>query len=144
MLLLRDAPVVVILSSLFLACSAVPLAVDLVTRSCTGTNWRDVLVFFVLNYLAHAVTVPSQPGGKWQENSSWVFLSLLLPFAGLGRAIALVVNHFVNDAEEVKRAMARGVVIVAARLPGWRPPQDREQLVYVKLPAFRKRLALRF
>jgi len=69
------------------------------------------------------------------ENLPWAFISLMLPFVGLGKSIGHVLNHFSYGKDELGKAMARGAVMIAMRWKDWEPSTERE-LVYVHLPYF--------
>ena len=107
--------------------------------SCRPIVWEKILVFFLLNYGAHAATTISIPGARsvwvWAQ---WPILSFFFPFAGLGRAIGLLVNHRQYGHDELGKAMAVGAVVVVGRSKNWQPRTRREgeegELVYVKLP----------
>jgi len=68
------------------------------------------------------------------ENLPWIYLSLLLPFAGLGKSVALLVSYLLYSKDDLGKAIARGAVMIAARSEKWEPPSTHEQLVYIKLP----------
>jgi hypothetical protein len=107
------------------------------TISCQPIVWTQVLVFFLLNYAAHAATIISIPGAKWWANAQWQIVALIFPFAGLGRAIGLLISHRRYGDDELGKAMAVGAVVVVGRSKNWQP-RTREggegELVYVHLP----------
>ena len=123
-----------LLACLLLSCFALPFRTATTSHDCTRTQWHNLIVFFAVNYVAYAATTPSKPGGKWMENLPWAFLSLLLPFAGLGKSIGLAVSHLIYGKDDLGKAISRGAVMIAARSKKWEPPSTHEQLVYVKLP----------
>lgn len=118
---------------LSLGCYAIPLSLD-TSLSCAKSQWRDIIVFFFVNYLAHAATIPSQPGSKWFESLLWSLLSLLLPFAGLGRSIAKIAVFLEMGKDDVQKAISQGALVIVARNEDWEPPSTNEELVYVDLP----------
>lgn len=123
----------IISTILVLGCYALPIPLNAAVV-CVPSQWRDIVTFFFANYLAHAATVPAQPGTKVMESFLQSILALLLPFAGLGRSVAKIVNHLHQDKDDVQRAILQGAVVVVARSKDWEPPSTHEELVYVDLP----------
>jgi hypothetical protein len=107
------------------------------TISCHPIVWEQILVFFLLNYGAHAATTISIPGAKWWANGQWQISAFFFPFAGLGRAIGLLIGHRLYGEDELGKAIAMGAVVVVGRSKNWQP-RSRERgegdLVYVQLP----------
>lgn len=71
-------------------------------------------------------------------SAQWPILAFFYPFAGLRRAIGLLINHLQYGDDELGKAMAVGAVVVVGRSKNWQPRTRREgeegELVYVELP----------
>jgi hypothetical protein len=106
----------------------------MLVSSVPSRSGETSVVFFFVNYLAHAATVPTQPGCKWIESFLWTLLSLLLPFAGLGRSVAKMAVFLEMGKDDVQKAISQGALVVVARHKDWEPPSTHEELVYVDLP----------
>ncbi|KIM89881.1 hypothetical protein PILCRDRAFT_2159 [Piloderma croceum F 1598] len=107
------------------------------TISCHPIVWEQILVFFLLNYGAHAATTISIPGAKWWANAQWQIVAFCFPFAGLGRAIGLLISHRRHGEDELGKAIAMGAVAVVGRSKDWQPCTREgggDELVYVQLP----------
>jgi hypothetical protein len=114
---------------------ALPLLSPPATVHCVLTTWKDVLVFFLINYVAHAATAPSPPGAGWSGGFLWRFISLLWPFAGLSRAAILILSDCRFGDNELGKAISVGALTVVARTELWEPPDEcGEDLVCASLP----------
>lgn len=126
----------------FLALSSFSLPVNILPVTCVRTTWQDIIVFFTVNYIAHAATVPGEPETSWSfklllkgqlsYSLQWKACALFLPFAGLGRSLVWVTNHL-GERDEIHQALAVGAAMVVARSESWKP-HTQEQRIYVKLP----------
>ncbi|KDQ51954.1 hypothetical protein JAAARDRAFT_40575 [Jaapia argillacea MUCL 33604] len=112
------------------AVTALPISRSVV---CLPTTWHDIVVFFVANFLAHAATIPTAPGAKWYDSAAWTILSLLLPFAGLGKSLGLIMRHFMVGNSDLEKALARDGLAIVVRSDDWEPASDPEE-VYIELP----------
>jgi len=88
---------------------------------CEATTWRDIFLFYLLNYFTHAATALSPPGAR-----SWVIfksqlICLLYPFHGLLRAVSLLFSHCVFGTDELGSALAVGALTVVSRTKTWKP-----------------------
>ncbi|KDQ51972.1 hypothetical protein JAAARDRAFT_184571 [Jaapia argillacea MUCL 33604] len=100
---------------------------------CVPTTWSDIAVFFVANYIAHATTIPTAPGANWYDTAAWTMLSLLLPFAGLGKSLGLILSHFIAGNSDLEKAWAHDALAVVVRSDDWEPADDPEEIC-IKLP----------
>ncbi|KDQ51970.1 hypothetical protein JAAARDRAFT_198625 [Jaapia argillacea MUCL 33604] len=100
---------------------------------CHPTTWHDIAVFFVVNYIAHAATIPTAPGAKWYDTAAWTILSLLQPFAGLGKSLGLITRYFCTGGNGLEKAWIHDALMVVVRSDDWEPAGAPEE-VYVKLP----------
>jgi hypothetical protein len=122
----------VILTIVTLGCYAITIPPNGVV--CLPSQWQDIITFFLVNYLAHAATVPAAAGAKLRDSLFWTVLSLLLPFAGLGRSVSKMANYLDWNKDDVQKAISQGAMIVVARSKDWEPASTHEELVYVDLP----------
>ncbi|KDQ51952.1 hypothetical protein JAAARDRAFT_210755 [Jaapia argillacea MUCL 33604] len=121
---------VLITSILVVSAAALPISRSVV---CLPTTWHDIIVFFVVNYVAHAATIPTVAGAKWYDTTCWTILSLLLPFAGLGKSIGLILNHMMVGSSDLEKASSRDALLIAVRADDWEPSRHVEE-IYVILP----------
>ncbi|KDQ52007.1 hypothetical protein JAAARDRAFT_198658 [Jaapia argillacea MUCL 33604] len=121
---------VAVIGILVLPAFALPIRDVLV---CNPTTWADIVVFFGTNYFAHAATIASIPGVPWYDTVLWTTIGLLMPFAGLGKALALIFRHFAGENSDLEKAAARGAVVVVVRSEEWEPSTQPEE-IYVELP----------
>jgi hypothetical protein len=54
---------------------------------CPLTTWHDVLIFFLINYLTHAMTVKTLQGETATASIFYQIVALFLPFSGALRGI---------------------------------------------------------
>ncbi|KDQ51984.1 hypothetical protein JAAARDRAFT_198641 [Jaapia argillacea MUCL 33604] len=123
--------VVLVTTFLVISVAALPMPRSVV---CVPTTWHDIAVFFVANYIAHAATIPTAPGAKWYDTAAWTILCVLLPFAGLGKSLGLILSHFLVGSSDLEKALAREALAVVVRSDDWEPTGDPEE-IYVKLPS---------
>ena len=50
---------------------------------CVASSWQTVVVFFAVNYAAHAMTIKSIPGERSCKTAARVVGALLLPFSSI-------------------------------------------------------------
>jgi hypothetical protein len=104
--------------------------------SCTPTNWYDVVVFFIGNYLAHAATVKSYPGEAPSGTIIATFGALLIPTSGLIRGLNAILrcakfsrkrfwSAMIRD-PDYDTAAASGSLCMVVRRKSWQPyPGDK-------------------
>ncbi|KDQ55302.1 hypothetical protein JAAARDRAFT_333077 [Jaapia argillacea MUCL 33604] len=92
-----------------------------------------MVTFFVINYIAHAASIPTVAGATWYDTVFWTTISLFLPFAGLGKAMGLVLNYILVGKSDLEKAWACDALFVVARSSHWEPG-DKPEEVYVKFP----------
>lgn len=83
---------------------------------CTPTTWRDILVLFLINYVAHAVTVKSRPGQKVASTVTDFVLALLLPYSGLMKAL-IALGDFSQCRHALSRAFHAGALWIVESEP---------------------------
>lgn len=98
-------------------------------------------LFFITNFLAHAITVPASPRINEylpivKARIPWPpIIALFLPFYGLLRSLRRIFLTLISHKDEVHAALMQQAVPVVARTERWSPPVGREELVYVQLPS---------
>jgi hypothetical protein len=92
---------------------------------CVQITWQSIIVFYGVNYLAHAGTVPTPAGAKWDFALQWALASFILPYVGLGRSFALIHRHFTWRNNELKQALASNALAVLARSKDWKPDGEK-------------------
>ena len=130
----RCTTIFLTLSTFLLASFALPLPTsdDSITPvTCVPANFKSVFIFFFVNYVAHAATVPSV-AGRPTISVFWIIGSLFYPFFGLIRSFILFF-HYILAEDEVGKAISQGAVMVAARSRDWVPRFTRNELIYVGL-----------
>ncbi|KAI9702710.1 MAG: hypothetical protein M1820_006094 [Bogoriella megaspora] len=101
----------VLLTRLYFLVSLLPLALAATSSGCTfatleanGTlsdcselcrpaKWNEILIFFLGNYLAHAVTVRSFPGQPTVYGLAVITAAALFPFVGIATAVQAIVRR---------------------------------------------------
>ncbi|KDQ51465.1 hypothetical protein JAAARDRAFT_211082 [Jaapia argillacea MUCL 33604] len=115
---------------LVVSVAAFPIVREVV---CINTTYRDILVFFGVNFLAHAGTIPSIAGARWYETTCWTILALLFPFAGLGRSLGIIIRHLGEGKSDLRNAEKQDALLFVVRSAEWMPDRSPSK-VYVELP----------
>ncbi|KZT07027.1 uncharacterized protein LAESUDRAFT_743071 [Laetiporus sulphureus 93-53] len=103
--------------------------------------WKS-LIFFAMNYVAHAASVPtSAEVGRYtrhvtlQRHFPWAsIICLFLPFGGLARAILVTAQQLRWNGDDIRAALAHGALLVVARTERWTPLRGVTETVFVRLP----------
>jgi hypothetical protein len=94
---------------------------------CTPTKWTDVALFFLLNYIAHAATVLTQPGERSNDYVVSVIGCLLFPVLGLYRGIEAIFSGAVLvKKDDLRKAARSGALCMVVRGNDWRPVDGEE------------------
>ena len=98
---------------------------------CTPTNWYDIGVFFLGNYISHALTIKAYPGEATTSVLIAAFGALLIPATGLIRGVNAIArnakfkrNKFFSAifrAPDYQTAAASGALVMLVRKKSWRP-----------------------
>ncbi len=105
---------------------------------CVPTKAYDVLLFFLSNYLAHAITVKLRPGASMRE-TLWLSLNALLhPAGGINTALESILAwswrtsptfpFFKMDPGSLETAKRSGALVTAMRTVDWEPAPSDEVL----------------
>jgi hypothetical protein len=84
---------------------------------CIPTKWLDILIFFLANYIAHAVTVKALPGERTGDLAFAVFLAIAFPFSGVTRGLEASIRHasFYRNADDLQTAARAGALCMVVR-----------------------------
>ena len=115
--------------------SATPLFRRDTPVNCEATTWRDILLFYLINYFAHAATAISPPGARSRLIFRSQLICLFYPFHGLLKAVSLLLSHCVFGTYELGKALSVGALTVVSRTESWKPPtKSGEELLCSGLP----------
>ncbi|KAF8243690.1 hypothetical protein K440DRAFT_636887 [Wilcoxina mikolae CBS 423.85] len=84
---------------------------------CRPTEWPDVAKFFLFNYGLHAFTVLLEPGSGLLQTMLTVIASLLLPYAGMSRALAVILRRGISAKNPLERAAHASALCMLLPLP---------------------------
>ncbi|KAH9203370.1 hypothetical protein DL95DRAFT_399397 [Leptodontidium sp. 2 PMI_412] len=112
---------------------------------CTPTKWYQVLLFFLVNYVSHAVTVKALPGERTSDVFWSILCALFYPYSGINRGLEAIVRHAAwRSGNALQRAAHAGALCVVVRSEEW-TPKNGERINNVKInttPSTRRGLAL--
>ena len=98
---------------------------------CIPTQWYHLLLFYALNYVAHAATCKPKPGQKLISSVRDFLFALFWPFSGLLRAIEILCRNPWpwGDHDELNRAARANALCTVAWSEDWKPfhPQGVNQ-----------------
>ncbi|KAF1963813.1 hypothetical protein CC80DRAFT_460797 [Byssothecium circinans] len=89
---------------------------------CVPTKWTDVIMFYLLNYVAHAATVLTRPGERSVDYLVSVIGSVLYPTMGMYRGVEAILSGavFVKN-DDLRKAARSGALCMVVRGNDWRP-----------------------
>ncbi|KAI8632846.1 hypothetical protein F5Y19DRAFT_419176 [Xylariaceae sp. FL1651] len=82
---------------------------------CTPPSWYDYILFYFMNYVAHAATVITTPGQGNSETIFVVLAALLLPGSGITRAIDAIRRHSILESDPLRRAVRAGALCMVVK-----------------------------
>ena len=91
---------------------------------CTPTQWTDVAIFLLANYVAHVFTIVSRPGEHTLHLLYRTIIAFLFPYSGIVYSLETISRHAVFVKDPVERAGRARALCVVARSPSWRPCID--------------------
>jgi len=112
---------------LVLPANAIPIGLRSTNPLCVEATWEDIVVFILINYVTHAMTVSSNAG---EEPTSALFFSiaaLVLPFAGAMRGISSISSGSIFGRDPLQRAARADALCIVARSIDWHP-QGKEEV----------------
>jgi len=80
------------------------------TQTCGPASWETIVLFYLLNYGAHAMTVVGFPGEREPISLMWATLALLLPYSGIGKACISIACSLPGTRDPLKRALYAGAL----------------------------------
>src|SRR5271155_2488007 len=97
------------------AVRAIPVSLPPGTVVCSSASWQDMITFFLVNYITHAVTVRIPPGTTKTESAIIMATSLLLPFRGTAQARDHIQRGKWPSSTDLQKAARAGALCVVAR-----------------------------
>jgi hypothetical protein len=88
---------------------------------CTPTRWTDILIFYLANYAAHAITTRSLPSERNSSAAMTVMTALFFPAAGAFRGILGIVSLEIFRSSDLEKAVRAGALCMVTRTPEWKP-----------------------
>ena len=83
---------------------------------CVPTKWYRVLLFYAINYVAHAVTVKSKPGQTWLHDTYDALLALAFPYTGLWKAF-VALSRYPRPREHEIASVIRAEALFVVKRP---------------------------
>jgi len=89
---------------------------------CTSAGWDDIIVFILVNYAAHGMTVVRFPGESSFEINGRRIDSLMAPFiVGLMYSLRKIQWVLILERDPLRRACRGGSLCQVVRTSTWRP-----------------------
>ena len=88
---------------------------------CAPSSARNVLVFLLGNYFAHAATIKSVPGETTHDGLVGIFVALFCPTAGIVRALESISRFNWRPKSELQQALQAGALCTVVRNKSWTP-----------------------
>ncbi|KAK4210517.1 hypothetical protein QBC37DRAFT_292336 [Rhypophila decipiens] len=82
---------------------------------CKEATWTDITVFYLGNYVAHAVTVNTDPGQPILSSVLAVILVILFPGTGIEKALLAIYSRAVLALTELQQAARAGALCVVRK-----------------------------
>lgn len=91
---------------------------------CVPTKWYNFVVFYLVNYFAHAATVKTAPGEPFSLIILNMVSALFFPYYGITRGIEAIYHHAICY-RGLDRAAHAGALCTIIRTNTWRPPANQ-------------------
>jgi hypothetical protein len=88
---------------------------------CVAATWQRILLFMLLNYATHVVTVINLPGDAASVSAARKLSALLLPFSGVVKGFRAICVAKKYGEDDLKHAARVGALCVVARSTNWEP-----------------------
>jgi hypothetical protein len=85
-----------------------------------------MVIFILVNYVTHAMTVKPLPGEKSMSIALYQFIALLFPFTGAWRGLRAIKLAARYGEDDLQRALRAGALCVVARTVDWRVQSGEE------------------
>jgi len=120
--------VVLIFTILSLPVRAIPVITSRVTDgpSCTAATWEEIVVFILINYVTHAVTVNTDPGEESTLALFFHIAALLLPFTGAVRGMRSIISAAILADDPLQCAERASALCIVTRSQDWHPQGTEE------------------
>ncbi|KAF7357534.1 Pogo transposable element protein [Mycena sanguinolenta] len=99
---------------------------------CKPATPFDILVFYLANYFAHAVTIKSDPGEKGIAKYLSYAAALFFPVSGLMRGLSTIVRRGRFTHGALTQAARSGALCMVVRNEEWEP-EDGFQATHIRL-----------
>jgi len=84
---------------------------------CLPNTWYQIVIFFAVNYGAHAATIRSRPGQTYYHTARDIIFALFFPFSGVMRAIDSFARcSWPSESDFVKAARAGALCVVVRNI----------------------------
>ena len=88
---------------------------------CLPATWYQIVIFLLVNYGSHTVTIRSRPGQIFYHTARDIMVALLCPFSGVLRAIDSFRRCSWPSEENLMKAARAGALCIVVRNAEWRP-----------------------
>jgi len=88
---------------------------------CTPSGWRDIIIFYLGNYIAHVATIISLPGESARSKLRVSLTSLLFPVSGLMRGLLTILTFASFGKTDLQKAARARALCMVVRNQDWRP-----------------------
>jgi hypothetical protein len=100
----------VMLGAVGVTCLPILAKRDSSETTCGPANWQTIVLFYILNYGAHAMTVVRLPGERDWDHFVAGLMALLLPFSGVYLAADRISHCMLGRTGALKRALYSGAL----------------------------------
>ena len=88
---------------------------------CLPASWIDIIVFYAVNYFAHAATVRGSPGEGFFVRIPRLIGAILFPILGLYIAIGDILSCATFCQSSLAKAARAGALFMVIRTSEWKP-----------------------
>jgi hypothetical protein len=89
---------------------------------CTPTKWYDILIFYGVNYFAHAITMKTVPGELTNDILLDIVSALMYPYSGVLRGLEAIYRHAaLFSTDDLHQATRAGALCIVVRTFKWAP-----------------------
>ncbi len=108
------------------AAAAISLATNITdhgdpNQACGPPKTSDIMIFFLGNYVAHALTVATLPGETTGSAAFTAFVALLFPTAGIYRGLSAIRHRAIFGKTDLHKAARAGALCMVVRTQDWKP-----------------------
>ncbi|KAH7138254.1 hypothetical protein B0J11DRAFT_10868 [Dendryphion nanum] len=82
---------------------------------CSPAQWTDYLIFFAINYVAHAFTLMSPPGETTSETIMSGIWAFFVPGTGAIRSLRWIFSHAITASGAFQEALRAGAVCMVVK-----------------------------